>query len=284
MPLLAEVAELADATDSKSVARKGVWVRVPPSVRSGSPPGGGTPISLPPQLNSKAALQFFPEEPRDPFARSIAPQLLDPCEVDGGGCPQFRPIPLNPTSRAVLFERPTLLTHLPSVHTSFKPTFLGPHQWRQHNLVAPLTKEGGGAPEDQKGPTVVGYPHALKTVQELTHLLGGSIRLELLLTLHNGPRPVTEIAQQLELSLAHISHNLALLRSADLVTLTPVGRVHLYALSGLVTATLSDQEWTLTASLPSGESVSLASCKPTSHQSARSEPGVGRATSASLSR
>ena len=28
----AEVAELADATDSKSVSRKGVWVRVPPSV------------------------------------------------------------------------------------------------------------------------------------------------------------------------------------------------------------------------------------------------------------
>ncbi len=28
----AEVAELADALDSKSSARKGVWVRVPPSV------------------------------------------------------------------------------------------------------------------------------------------------------------------------------------------------------------------------------------------------------------
>ena len=28
----AGVAELADATDSKSVSRKGVWVRVPPSV------------------------------------------------------------------------------------------------------------------------------------------------------------------------------------------------------------------------------------------------------------
>jgi hypothetical protein len=27
----ADVAELADATDSKSVARKGVWVRPPPS-------------------------------------------------------------------------------------------------------------------------------------------------------------------------------------------------------------------------------------------------------------
>ena len=30
--LVAGVAELADATDSKSVSRKGVWVRVPPSV------------------------------------------------------------------------------------------------------------------------------------------------------------------------------------------------------------------------------------------------------------
>ena len=29
---LAGVAELADATDSKSVARKGVWVRPPPPV------------------------------------------------------------------------------------------------------------------------------------------------------------------------------------------------------------------------------------------------------------
>ena len=32
MPIAAGVAELADATDSKSVSRKGVWVRVPPSV------------------------------------------------------------------------------------------------------------------------------------------------------------------------------------------------------------------------------------------------------------
>jgi hypothetical protein len=32
----ADVAELADATDSKSVARKGVWVRPPPSAEATS--------------------------------------------------------------------------------------------------------------------------------------------------------------------------------------------------------------------------------------------------------
>src|SRR5277367_1982490 len=33
-PYIADVAELADALDSKSSARKGVWVRFPPSVPS----------------------------------------------------------------------------------------------------------------------------------------------------------------------------------------------------------------------------------------------------------
>ena len=41
---VAEVAELADATDSKSVSRKGVWVRVPPSVFGRPEEPGSFPV------------------------------------------------------------------------------------------------------------------------------------------------------------------------------------------------------------------------------------------------
>jgi len=54
-------------------------------------------------------------------------------------------------------------------------------------------------------------------------------RREILRLVWDGPRPVSEIAANLDITIGAVSQHLARLREADLVTVEPRGRQRLYA-------------------------------------------------------
>jgi len=57
----------------------------------------------------------------------------------------------------------------------------------------------------------------LTTLSETFRLLGDPSRLKILLCCSGGPKPVSQISQELELSQSLVSHHLRLLRAARLV-------------------------------------------------------------------
>lgn len=59
--------------------------------------------------------------------------------------------------------------------------------------------------------------NTLRTITDILHLMGEVNRLKLLLTCLEKPQSVTDLAQQLQLSVPLVSHHLRLLRSARLL-------------------------------------------------------------------
>ncbi|WP_106225055.1 ArsR/SmtB family transcription factor [Legionella pneumophila] len=65
------------------------------------------------------------------------------------------------------------------------------------------------------------------TLSDILHLMGEANRLKLLLRCLEGPKSVSELAEQLGLSVPLASHHLSLLRSARLLIATREGK-HIY--------------------------------------------------------
>lgn len=73
------------------------------------------------------------------------------------------------------------------------------------------------------------------TLTRILSLLGGPVRMEIIRNLALGPRPVGQLAQETGQSIGLISHNLRLLREANLVACTPRSRQRIYSLAPNVT-------------------------------------------------
>ncbi|KTC93897.1 ArsR/SmtB family transcription factor [Legionella cincinnatiensis] len=65
------------------------------------------------------------------------------------------------------------------------------------------------------------------TLSDTLHLMGEANRLKLLITCLQGPKSVSELAEQLHLSVPLTSHHLSLLRSARLLVARREGK-HIY--------------------------------------------------------
>ncbi|MCH2153539.1 MAG: ArsR family transcriptional regulator [Phycisphaerales bacterium] len=62
-------------------------------------------------------------------------------------------------------------------------------------------------------------------------LLGGPVRMEIIRYLSMGPRAVGQLAEETGQSIGLVSHNLRLLREADMVACTPRSRQRIYSLA-----------------------------------------------------
>ncbi|KTD32242.1 ArsR family transcriptional regulator [Legionella nautarum] len=65
------------------------------------------------------------------------------------------------------------------------------------------------------------------TLSDILHLMGEPNRLKLLIVCFEGPKSVSELAEQLQLSVPLASHHLSLLRSARLLMANRDGK-HIY--------------------------------------------------------
>ncbi|CAM2774891.1 TPA: winged helix-turn-helix transcriptional regulator [Legionella pneumophila] len=65
------------------------------------------------------------------------------------------------------------------------------------------------------------------TLSDILHLMGEPNRLKLLIACLDGPKSVSELAEQLQLSVPLASHHLSLLRSARLLLANREGK-HIY--------------------------------------------------------
>lgn len=65
------------------------------------------------------------------------------------------------------------------------------------------------------------------TLSDILHLMGEANRLRLLIVCLDGPKSVSELAEQLQLSVPLTSHHLSLLRSARLLMANREGK-HIY--------------------------------------------------------
>ncbi|WP_392536693.1 ArsR/SmtB family transcription factor [Legionella sp. 227] len=65
------------------------------------------------------------------------------------------------------------------------------------------------------------------TLSDILHLMGEANRLKLLIVCLEGPKSVSELAEQLQLSVPLTSHHLSLLRSARLLIANREGK-HIY--------------------------------------------------------
>ena len=73
------------------------------------------------------------------------------------------------------------------------------------------------------------------TLTRILSLLGGPVRMEIIRNLALGPRPVGQLAEETGQSIGLVSHNLRLLREANLVACTPRSRQRIYSLASNVT-------------------------------------------------
>ena len=76
--------------------------------------------------------------------------------------------------------------------------------------------------------------NATVRLQQMSHLfkmMGDETRLHILTVLHESPLCVTHICERVGMSQSAVSHQLALLRRADLVRVTRKGKQVVYALS-----------------------------------------------------
>lgn len=76
--------------------------------------------------------------------------------------------------------------------------------------------------------------------ESLMAVVSGGRRSEIVQTLIPGPKDVSTIAQELELAMNSVSHNLAILRRFRLVVAQVVGLRHVYQLCECVQARLDD--------------------------------------------
>ena len=102
-------------------------------------------------------------------------------------------------------------------------------------------------------------------------LLGGPVRMEIIRYLALGPRPVGQLAEETGQSIGLVSHNLRLLREAEMVACTPRSRQRIYSLASNIRLRYGEQsldlsvhvaaEGSLTLSIPAPEA-SKAENKP----------------------
>jgi predicted transcriptional regulator len=86
-----------------------------------------------------------------------------------------------------------------------------------------------GLPKDSsRGPST--------SLEKMLSMLGGSSRLEILQALTDSPQTVSALADQLELDVSSISHNLHILKEQDLVGVDINRREHSYHLSQRISA------------------------------------------------
>lgn len=71
----------------------------------------------------------------------------------------------------------------------------------------------------------------LGEMSRLFKMMGDETRLRILMALHMSPLCVTHICQRVDMSQSAVSHQLALLRSADLVRVVRKGKQVVYSLS-----------------------------------------------------
>jgi DNA-binding transcriptional ArsR family regulator len=94
-------------------------------------------------------------------------------------------------------------------------------------------------------------------LQDLLALLGGSIRLEVLRCLAEGPRAVSSLADALDLSIGLVSHNLRLLRDQGLVQAERCSRQRIYSLGEAIETRRLGNVIELVITVPDGDSIRL---------------------------
>lgn len=92
-----------------------------------------------------------------------------------------------------------------------------------------------------------------RSLAELSAIISGSVRLEILKTLADEPRGVTEIANTLDLEISNVSHNLRTLRSNGLVDVKRNWRSKVYHLAEGGKGSAKGQFIYLKIQLPTGE-------------------------------
>jgi len=78
-------------------------------------------------------------------------------------------------------------------------------------------------------------PRPSRHVQELAsifHVMGDLTRLKILINLQDGPKSVTKLVKKLKMPQPTVSHHLALLRMAGLVSTRKSGREVFYSIGG----------------------------------------------------
>ncbi|MCH2134361.1 MAG: metalloregulator ArsR/SmtB family transcription factor [Phycisphaerales bacterium] len=89
-------------------------------------------------------------------------------------------------------------------------------------------------------------------------LLGGPVRLEIIRYLALGPRPVGQLAEETGQSIGLVSHNLRLLREANLVACTPRSRQRIYSLASSIRVRYGDQSLDLSVQAAAEGSLTLS--------------------------
>ncbi|MCH8823068.1 MAG: winged helix-turn-helix transcriptional regulator [Planctomycetes bacterium] len=93
-----------------------------------------------------------------------------------------------------------------------------------------------------------------RSLAELSAVVSGSVRLEILKSLVTASRGVTQLADELELEISHVSHNLSVLKANGLVDVQRIRRSRVYYLTKRVRGSPNGQFINLEISLPTGES------------------------------
>ncbi len=122
------------------------------------------------------------------------------------------------------------------------------------------------------------------TLTRILSLLGGPVRMEIIRNLALGPRPVGQLAEETGQSIGLVSHNLRLLREANLVACTPRSRQRIYSLAPNVSVNYAQgmmdlrvhvaAEGNLALSIPTPIAKDLTDSEPITpaHQPERSNP------------
>jgi DNA-binding transcriptional ArsR family regulator len=100
-----------------------------------------------------------------------------------------------------------------------------------------------------------GSYHARATV--LLGVLAGDVRFEIIGALARQPRSVNSLAEDLELSVSHISHNLHVLLDHGLVTVRPDKKLRIYELASIVQARLESDRLAVTVRLGDFERIQI---------------------------
>ena len=92
-----------------------------------------------------------------------------------------------------------------------------------------------------------------KSLAELAAVVSGSVRLEILKSLVLASRGVTQLANELDLELSLISHNLSVLKANGLVDAQRIKRMKVYYLTERVHGSPNGRFIELDIHLPTGE-------------------------------
>ena len=89
-------------------------------------------------------------------------------------------------------------------------------------------------------------------------LLGGPVRMEIIRFLSLGPRAVGQLAEETGQSIGLVSHNLRLLREADMVSCTPRSRQRIYSLAPNIRIRYGEQTIDLSVQVANEGSLTLS--------------------------